>query len=82
MAEPRTPHAVAAAPGHRAPVGVHAWGSHRWHPPHDVEAAEQARAGGRTPHDGDVEVKGDGHGPEEGAGVGEGGEGALQHAVP
>lgn len=52
------------------------------HPPHDVEAAEQARARGRAPHNGDIEVKGDGHGPEEGAGVGEGGQGALQHAVP
>lgn len=52
------------------------------HPPHDVEAAEQTRTRGRAPHNGDIEVEGNGHGPEEGAGVGEGGQGALQHAVP
>lgn len=52
------------------------------HPPHHVEEAEQAGARGRAPDDGDVQVDGDGHGPEEGAGVGEGGQGALQHAVP
>lgn len=54
----------------------------RQHPPHRVEAAEQAGPRGRAPHDGEVEVEGNGHGPEEGAGVGEGGQGALQHAVP
>lgn len=52
------------------------------HPPHDMEAAKQARACRRAPHNGDIEVQGNGHGPEEGAGVGEGGQGTLQHAVP
>lgn len=33
------------------------------------------------PDDEDVEVHGDGHGPEEGAGVGEGGHGSLDHTV-
>lgn len=80
------PHAAAVAPGHGlGACGVHTPCSHGkrgQHPPHDMEAAEQACACGRAPHNGDIEVKGNGHGPEEGAGVGEGGQGTLQHAVP
>jgi len=73
------------ATGQVGACGVPASSSHgvsQQHPPHSVEAAEQACPRGRAPHNGDVEVKGDGHGPEEGAGVGEGGQGTLQHAVP
>ena len=44
---------------------------------------EQHQAVGHSlagPHDEHIEVNSDGHRPEEGAGVGEGGHGALSHA--
>ena len=56
----------------------------RRHPPDDVESTKQAAVSGaaRRADDAKIQVEGDGHRPEEGAGVGEGGERALQHAVP
>ena len=56
----------------------------RSHPPDDVEGPEQASGpvSTRGADDAEVQVEGDGHGPEERASVGEGGERALQHAVP
>lgn len=44
----------------------------------ELQAVGHSLAG---PHDEDVQVKGDGHGPKEGAGVGEGGHGSLDDAV-
>ncbi|KAG7227101.1 hypothetical protein INR49_022448 [Caranx melampygus] len=44
----------------------------------ELQAVGHSLAG---PHDEDVEVNGDGHGPEEGAGVGESGHGSLDDAV-